>query len=104
MPISKANLKKSLIDNLEARGLVEPYYIDQVENYCSLQDKRKQLDAQIAKQGVAVFDEKKGYYVDNPLIKSRVQVSQQMASIATLLGLKEIAAKAKAGAVEDYEL
>ena len=104
MAISDTALKQCLLANLESRGLVEEVYTDQVNNYLELRRIRRLLTKDINKNGVVIYDDKKGRMVDNPSINRRVQVSQQMISIFTALGFKDFATKAKTVGGEDFEL
>ena len=97
-------LRKSLLDNLEARGLYDPVYADMVEDYITLWTQRAQLDADIAERGVTVYDEKREMYVDNICVSRRVQVSHQMLAIYRDLGFREQAVKARVPDGEDDEL
>ena len=99
----RKELRKSMIENLEARGLVEPIYIDMVNEYLQLWERRRLLAEDVRKRGVIVPD-KRGGETENRSISQGTQVSKQMLAIYAALGFKEQAASAVAGAGEDDEL
>lgn len=98
-------LKQSLLDNLQARGLVEDVYTDMVQNYMDLWERRQQLRADIEERGVSIMDTKRGMPVENRSVSLEAQVSAQMLRLYTALGFKDLAAAgAKAGGDPDDEL
>lgn len=97
-------LRQSLEENLEARGLVEKVFGDKVKEYVDLWIRRKQLEADIEERGITVMDEKRGMLVENRSVSLEVQVSRQMLAIYTALGFKDQAAGAKAEGAEEDEL
>lgn len=97
-------LQKALLENLEARGLVEKIFADKVQEYIDLWIRRQQLKEDIEARGVNVMDEKRGMLVENRSVSLEVQVSRQMLAIYTALGFKDQAAVAKTEAFEDDEL
>ncbi len=99
----KKELKKSLMDNLEARGLVETVYRDKVSEYMDLWQRRQDLKADIEDRGITVLDDK-GRECENRSLSLEIQTSRQMLAIYTALGFKEIASKASYTAGEDDEL
>lgn len=101
--MEKEELKKSLLDNLKSRGLVDPVYTDMVNNYMELREIRDKLTNELNEHGVVLAHEKKGL-VDNPALQRRVQVSSQMVSVYTSLGFREKATKAKPVEGVDVEL
>lgn len=98
------DLRKSLMDNLEARGLVEKAYTDKVEEYMDFWVQRQKLEADIARRGVTILDEKRGMPVENRSVSLAVQVSRQMLAIFAALGLKEDACSASHQGDDDDEL
>ncbi len=82
-------LKKSLEDNLSARGLVEDVFYDKVQEYMALWTRRQQLEEDIEARGVSVMDERRGMLVENRSVSLEIQVSRQMLAIYTALGFKE---------------
>lgn len=97
-------LRKTLLSNLAARGLVEPIYDDMVDDYIELWIQRAKLDADILERGVTVYDGKRDMMVDNICVSRRVQVSHQMLAIYRDLGFRDQAVKARAPDGEDDEL
>lgn len=97
-------LRRSLIENLEARGLIEDVYIDKVNEYMDLWNTRQNLEEDIKARGVVVFDEKRGMMVENRSVSLEVQVSKQMLSMYAALGFKDITAKGGMNGAEDDEL
>ena len=81
-------LRKSLLDSLEARGLVEDVYRDKVDEYMDLWRQRMELREDIHQRGVAVMDVKRGMMVENRSVSLELQVSKQMLAIYAALGFK----------------
>ena len=82
-------LKKSLEDNLSARGLVEEVFSDKVQEYMDLWRRRQQLEEDIEARGMSVMDERRGMLVENRSVSLEVQISRQMLAIYTALGFKD---------------
>lgn len=82
-------LRQSMMDSLEARGMVEAAYTDKVREYMNFWVQLQQLEADVAERGVSVLDEKRGMMVENRSISLAVQVSRQMLAIYTALGFKD---------------
>ena len=82
-------LKKSLEDNLSARGLGEEVFSDKVQEYMDLWRRRQQLEEDIEARGVSVMDERRGMLVENRSVSLEVQISRQMLAIYTALGFKD---------------
>ena len=97
-------LRKSLLDSLEARGLVEEVYRDKVEEYMTLWRQLRELQEDIEERGVTVMDEKRGMLVENRSVSLATQVSKQMLAIYTALGLKPAENAARRSGVDDDEL
>ena len=97
-------LRKSLLDSLEARGLVEEVYRDKVEEYMALWRQLRALREDIEERGVTVMDEKRGMLVENRSVSLELQVSKQMLAIFTALGLKEDACAASPQGGDEDEL
>lgn len=94
-------LKQSLLDNLDARGLVEETYRDKVEEYMDFWVQRQKLEADIAARGINIPDEKRGMLVENRSVSLAVQVSRQMLAIFKALGLQEDACTPSQGEDDD---
>lgn len=91
----KANkLRKDLLDNLTARGLVESAFADQVEEYINLWIIKEQLNRDIMTRG-AVIPDGVSSFKENPCITKRIQISQQMGKIFKALGFENAAVAAK---------
>ena len=84
----RAELEKSLLENLESRGMVEDVYRDKVQEYMGLWDRLQDLRGDIKRRGIAVMDAKRGMMVENRSVSLEVQVSRQMLAIYTALGFK----------------
>lgn len=97
-------LKKSLEDNLDARGLVEPIYADMVRRYLSYREMEYLADQEISEKGLNIWDEKRGSWQANPSITTKVNASRQAASIYRALGFEDEAKKAKTSGDDDDEL
>ena len=94
-------LRRSMLDNLDARGLVESMYTEQVEQYMEFCVQARLLRDEITETGIAVHDEKRGMDVENRSVSLLVQVSRQMQNIYTALGFKDVSASAKAAPDDD---
>lgn len=102
------DLKDSLKDSLEARGLVEPVYTELLSRYLDLWCEYQHLTDDINERGVVVMDEKRGMLVENRSLTIRHQTSNKMLDIYAALGFRDISAP-RAGAktsapIEDDEL
>ena len=97
-------LRKSLLDSLEARGLVEEVYRDKVEEYMALWRQLRALREDTEERGVTVMDEKRGVLVANRSVSLATQVSKQMLAIYTALGLKLAENSGRRSGADDDEL
>lgn len=97
-------LRKSLLESLEARGLVEDVYRDKVDEYMDLWRHRMELREDIHQRGVAVMDNKREMVVENRSVSLELQVSKQMLAIFTALGFKPAEGRAGPGRFDDDEL
>lgn len=102
------DLKNSLKDSLEARGLVEPVYTEMLSRYLDLWCEYQHLTDDINERGVVVMDEKRGMLVENRSLTIRHQTSNKMLDIYAALGFRDISAP-RAGArpsapIDDDEL
>lgn len=98
----RAELESSLLENLEARGLVEDVYRDKVQEYMGLWDRLQDLRQDIKLRGIAVLDAKRGMMVENRSVSLEIQVSRQMLAIYAALGFK--ARDGSGGGVDEDEL
>lgn len=92
-PKGYAVLKKRLLENLKARGLVEAVYVDKVAEYMTLWEIAKHFEADIAERGVTVYDSKRELDVENRSCSLLLQTSKQMLAIFAALGFKDEAVK-----------
>lgn len=98
-------LRRSLVENLEARGLIEEVYLDKVSEYMDLWNTRQDLEEDIKARGVSIHDSKRGMMMENRSISMAVQVSKQMLNIYAALGFRGIAERSDAiGGEEDDEM
>lgn len=97
-------LKKSLEENLDARGLCEPIYGDMVRRYLSYREMEYQADQDIAEKGLNIWDEKRSSWQANPSISTKVNASRQAAAIYRALGFEDEAKKSRSAGDEDDEL
>ena len=81
-------LHDALMENLQARGLVEEIYTDKVKEYMDLWERRQELKADIEKRGIAVEDIRQGRLVENRSVSLEMQVSRQMLSLFKSLGFE----------------
>ena len=97
----RAELERSLQENLESRGMVEDVYRDKIQEYMGLWDRLQDLRLDIKKRGVTVMDEKRGMMVENRSVSLEIQVSRQMLAIYTALGFKARDGDASGGVDQD---
>ena len=98
------SLRSSLLESLEARGLVEDVYRDKVKEYMDLWHQRMELREDIRERGVAVEDPKRGMLVENRSVSLELQVSKQMLAIFTALGFKPPEGRTGRAGCDDDEL
>ena len=93
-------LRRSLIDNLEARGMLEYVYRDKVLEYMDLWVRRRELQEDIARRGVTVWDDKRGQ-TENRSVTLELQTAKLMLAIYNALGFAEKAGSGRSMAAED---
>jgi len=98
------DLKKSLEDNLAARGLIEPIYADMVCRYMSFREMEWLADQDIAKNGLNILDERRGSMMANPCVATKLNASRQATAIYRALGFEDEAKRSKAAGDDDDEL
>lgn len=81
------DIRQSMLDSLEARGLSTKVHTDKVDEYMDLWARRCELRDDVAKRGLSVTDER-GRVTENRSVSLEIQVSRQMLSIFTALGFK----------------
>lgn len=96
-PKAYTQLKKSLLDDLEARGLVQDIYRDMVDQYMDLWERRQQLKKDIKERGVSIMDPKRQMPVENRSVSLEAQVVTQMLRLFKALGFQDMATTAKSG-------
>lgn len=87
-------LKKDMLEDLDARGLVSQQYRDKVQEYMDLWCYRKMLNADIMDRGVSVSYSngatQRGV-TDNKSLTGVTRVCAQMLQIWTALGFRDMA-------------
>lgn len=96
-------LKKSMLDNLEARGLLEKAYTDKVDEYLDFWVRRQELQTDVAERGLSVMDDR-GRITENRSVSLEIQVARQMLAVWTALGFKDAAVKSDVPGGMDDEL
>ena len=81
-------LKKSMLDNLEARGILEKAYADKVDEYLDFWVRRQELQTDVAERGLSVMDDR-GRITENRSVSLEIQVARQMLAVWTALGFKD---------------
>lgn len=97
------SLKKSMLKDLEMRGLREEVYAEKVAEYMTLFEQREKLREDIDERGVVVEDHKREMLVENRSVSLFATVSKQMLAIWEALGFGDMARDA-AAPLEDDEL
>lgn len=98
------DLRKSLEDNLAARGLIEPIYQDAVERYLNYREMEYNADQNIAENGLNIIDERRGSLMANPCIATKFNAGRQASAIFRDLGFAEAARKPQPRGDDDDEL
>lgn len=94
-------LRKDLLDDLEARGLISEVYTESVERYMTLWVLYQEAQADMKERGLVVTDGR-GAKVENRMISLSIQTSKEMRAIYADLGFKDAALKGgNAGAGDD---
>jgi phage terminase small subunit len=87
---SAANVKKSLIKQLEIKGAKVEIYMSLVDDYIWLWKQEREMQRDIKDQGrtyTTTSAAGKEYEKENPSVKNALLYSKQMVSILTALGL-----------------
>lgn len=100
----KREIKNAMLEDLKARGLTSPVYLDMVDEYLNLWERRRELAEDVKERGVSVIEGVRGGRTENRSISLGLQVSKQMLSIYTALGFCDRAKAAMPGGGEDDEL
>lgn len=88
-------LKAALLDNLVARGLVEPIYQDMVRRYLSYREMEYLADLDIEQKGLSIWDDRRKSWQANPSVTTKVNAGRQAAAIYRALGFEDEAKKAQ---------
>lgn len=89
-PISITKVRKSLIDQLEAKNAKVDCFVDLIDSYIYYTKKEREMQADIDERGLffdAVSSAGKEYVKDNPSIKNAVIYNKQRLAIIKELGL-----------------
>lgn len=97
-------LKVALLDNLAARGLVEPIYQDMVRRYLSYREMEYLADLDIEQKGLNIWDDRRKSWQANPSITTKVNAGRQAAAIYRALGFEDEAKKAQSAGDNDDDL
>ena len=97
-------LRQTLLDNLEARGLVEPIYQDMVRRYLSYREMEYLADLDISQKGLNIWDDRRKSWQANPSISAKVNAGRQAAAIYRALGFEDEAKKAQSAGDDDDDL
>ena len=87
---TKAQIKESLIKQLETKGANVAHFIDLIYDYLELYETKKKLQTDIKKRGVSYkTTSARGYEIikQNQSVKDVVAVEKQMLSILKEMGL-----------------
>lgn len=87
-----ADLRKSILEALTARGMDTPTSRAQLDEYMAFWVRRKQLQEDVEKRGVVVTDDR-GRTTENRSVSLEIQVSRQMLAIYQSLGIKPVSAE-----------
>ena len=95
-------LKTDLLNDLAARGLTGTVFVDKVNEYMDLWERRKQLAEQIGVHGVTI--ESARGTVENRMVSLEMQCSKQMLAIFKALGFQSRAVHRTAVDDDDLDL
>ena len=93
-------LEQTLLDDLTARGLIQPIFLKKAKAYANFWRQKAALDLDIEERGVMVWDEKRQTLVDNPAVGKAVQIENMMQTIFRDLGFRDVAINAAKAAAE----
>lgn len=79
-------LKRSLLDLLAWRGMTDQVYLDKVDEYMDFWVRRCELRDDVRERGLSVVDDR-GRWMENRSVSLEIQVSRQMMTIFSALGL-----------------
>lgn len=98
------DLKSTMTENLQARGLTEPVYMDMLESYLGCVADEAEADALIAEQGLNIWDEKRGSWQINPAASARNNARRDKMKFFRALGFEAEALRPSSVGDDDDEL
>lgn len=90
MRIAIKKIRKSLIEQLEAKGTNIPLFQDQIETYIFFVEREREMQNDIKERGLsftATSASGKEYIKENPSVKNAIMYNKQQLDILTKLGL-----------------
>ncbi len=90
MRIAIEKIRKSLIEQLEAKGANIPLFQDQIESYIFFVEREREMQRDIKERGLsftATSASGKEYVKENPSVKNAIMYNKQQLDILTKLGL-----------------
>ena len=90
MRIAIKKIRKSLIEQLEAKGANIPLFQDQIETYIFFVEREREMQNDIRERGLsftATSASGKEYVKENPSVKNAIMYNKQQLDILTKLGL-----------------
>lgn len=89
-PITITKIRKSLLEQLEAKDAKVDCFIDLVDSYIYYTEKEREMQTDIEERGLyfdSVSSTGKEYIKDNPSIKNAIMYNKQRLAILNQLGL-----------------
>lgn len=90
MRIAIEKIRKSLTEQLEAKGANIPLFQDQIESYIFFVEREREMQRDIKERGLsftATSASGKEYVKENPSVKNAIMYNKQQLDILTKLGL-----------------
>lgn len=97
-------LRRSLVDNLEARGLSGLQYTDMVGLYMDYWVEVRLAQAEIDEKGLNILDERRGSLMANPACAIKRNATSEMRKIFSALGFEAEARRAGLAGEDEDEL
>lgn len=88
----RSNIRKSLLDQMQAKGMSGKHFIDLAEDYMSFYDRKTELLADLESRGTMVeVESPKGVFnvKSNPALLDLIKVNKAMNDMLKNLGLNE---------------
>lgn len=98
------DLKAAMIDNLRARGLTEPVYMDMLETYLGCVIDEYEADREVSEKGLSIWDEKRCSWQINPAVSARNNARRDKMKLFRALGFEAEAQRPTSGGDDDDEL